>query len=77
MMYSNIDNGYDAFSLDNSYTMLSDKPGRDAQESIGASLRFDWGDIGNGSLTSITALAIPTSTSVSMQIGATTIAGRP
>jgi iron complex outermembrane receptor protein len=39
VIYSRVDNGYDAFALDNSYTMLSDKPGRDAQESIGASLR--------------------------------------
>ena len=57
VIYSKVDDGYDAFSLDNTYTMLSDKPGRDAQESIGASLRFDWDDIGRGSLTSITALA--------------------
>jgi outer membrane receptor protein involved in Fe transport len=57
LIYSRVDDGYDAFSLDNSYTMLSDKPGRDAQESIGASLRFDWDDIGTGSLTSITSLA--------------------
>ena len=54
-MYSNIDDGYDAFSLDNSYTMLSDKPGRDAQESLGASLRLDW--TGDLTVTSITALA--------------------
>jgi len=57
LMYSNIDNGYDAFSLDNSYTMLSDKPGKDAQESIGSSVRLDWSDLGDWSLTSITALA--------------------
>jgi len=57
LMYSKIDNGYDAFSLDNTYTMLSDKPGRDAQESIGASLRLDWTDIGGLTLISITALA--------------------
>jgi len=57
LIYGNVNNGYDAFSLDNSYTMLSDKPGKDAQESLGASLRFDWHEIGNGSLTSITALA--------------------
>jgi iron complex outermembrane recepter protein len=57
LIYSKVDDGYDAFSLDNTYTMLSDKPGRDAQESMGASLRFDWDDMGGGSLTSITALA--------------------
>ncbi len=57
LIYSYVDDGYDAFSLDNTYTMLSDKPGKDAQESIGASLRFDWDDVGAGNLTSITALA--------------------
>lgn len=56
VIYSKIDDGYDAFSLDNSYTMLSDKPGKDAQQSIGASLRFDL-DGAAGSLTSITAFA--------------------
>ena len=57
VIYNKIDNGYDAFALDNSYTMLSDNPGKDAQESIGASLRLDWDDVGDGTLTSITALA--------------------
>ena len=56
-IYSRVDNGYDAFALDNSYTMLSDKPGRDAQESIGTSLRLEWDKVGPGSLTSITAYA--------------------
>ena len=36
------DNGYDAFSIDNSRTTLSDKPGRDAQRSRGASLSADY-----------------------------------
>jgi iron complex outermembrane receptor protein len=57
VLYSNIDNGYDAFSLDNSFTMLSDNPGRDAQESIGSSLRLDWKDVRDMTLTSITAVA--------------------
>jgi len=57
LMFSKINDGYDAFSLDNSYTMLSDKPGKDAQESIGASLRLDWSDFGAGSLTSISSVA--------------------
>lgn len=56
-IYSKVNNGYDAFALDNSYTMLSDKPGRDAQESVGTSLRFDWDNIGDGALTSITTYA--------------------
>lgn len=56
-LYADVDDGYDAFSLDNTYTMLSDKPGRDAQESGGASLRFDWSGHAAGSLTSITSFA--------------------
>ncbi|MCG8370828.1 MAG: TonB-dependent receptor, partial [Proteobacteria bacterium] len=57
IIYSKIDNGYDAFALDNGYTTLSDKPGKDAQESVGASLRLDRSGVGDGALTSITALA--------------------
>ncbi len=57
VMYSDIDDGYDAFSLDNSYTMLSDRPGRDAQESLGTSVRLDWSGPGFMTLTSVTALA--------------------
>ena len=56
-MYADVDNGYDAFALDNGYAVLSDKPGKDAQTSIGVSLRseyFGWQDL---ILTSITALA--------------------
>ena len=56
-MYTDIDNGYDAFALDNSYTVLSDKPGTDAQKSLGASLRIDWSGPANGTLTAITAFA--------------------
>ena len=41
VMYANLDNGFDAFSLDNSLTTLSNQPGRDEQRSIGASLRLD------------------------------------
>ncbi len=57
LFYSDIDNGYDAFSLDNGYTMLSDRPGRDAQESMGASLRLAWSASDKASLTAITTLA--------------------
>jgi len=56
-LYTDVDDGYDAFSLDNTYTMLSDKPGRDAQESVGVSLRFDWSGYAAGTLTSITSFA--------------------
>lgn len=57
VLYAKIDNGYDAFSLDNTYTMLSDKPGQDAQQSLGASLRFDWSMQSDLKLTSITSIA--------------------
>jgi outer membrane receptor protein involved in Fe transport len=57
ILYSDIDNGYDAFALDNSYSMLSDNPGQDAQHSTGASLRLEWSATDFMTLTSITALA--------------------
>lgn len=57
VLYAKVDNGYDAFSLDNTYTMLSDKPGKDAQESVGASLRLDWSAFGGLMATSITSFA--------------------
>jgi outer membrane receptor protein involved in Fe transport len=38
-----IDNGYDAFSLDNDRTTLSDEPGRDEQLTNLASVRGAWG----------------------------------
>ena len=56
-MFADIDDGYDAFALDNSYTVLSDKPGKDAQKSIGASLRVEFGGWSGATLTSITAVA--------------------
>ena len=41
-MWVDLDNGYDAFSIDNSRTTLSDKPGQDAQISRAAGLRLDY-----------------------------------
>ena len=40
--FVDIDNGYDAFSLDNDRTTLSDEPGRDAQESVFAGVDVAW-----------------------------------
>lgn len=37
-----LDNGYDAFSLDNDRRTRSDEPGRDAQESTYGSITADW-----------------------------------
>ena len=56
-MFADVDNGYDAFSLDNSSVMLSDKPGKDAQESIGASLRLEYSGSPDVAVTSITSVA--------------------
>lgn len=55
-MYTDIDDGYDAFAIDNSLTVLSDKPGRDAQASAGASLKAVWRGSDTISLTSITSV---------------------
>jgi iron complex outermembrane receptor protein len=57
VLFADVDNGYDAFALDNSYTVLSDKPGKDAQRSTGASLKAEYSAWDNVTLTSITALA--------------------
>lgn len=46
-LYLNIDNGYDAFSLDNTRTTLSDEPGFDRQETHAGSLKIDWQGAGN------------------------------
>lgn len=51
------DNGYDAFSIDNSRVTLSDKPGRDAQRSFGASARLDYGGWQWATLRSVSAVA--------------------
>ncbi|MDJ0907981.1 MAG: TonB-dependent receptor [Woeseiaceae bacterium] len=56
-LISSIDNGYDAFALDSGFIMLSDNPGRDAQDSVGTSLRADWTLQTGLTLTSITAFA--------------------
>jgi len=42
LFYVNVDNGYDAFSLDNTRETLSDEPGRDRQETGVVSLKTVW-----------------------------------
>jgi len=42
LFYINVDNGYDAFSLDNNRNTLSDEPGTDAQETIALALTANW-----------------------------------
>jgi outer membrane receptor protein involved in Fe transport len=56
-MFSDVNDGYDAFAIDNSMTMLSDKPGKDAQESIGTAIKASWDGADKYSLTSITTFA--------------------
>jgi iron complex outermembrane receptor protein len=57
LLYADVDDGYDAFALDNGYTTLSDKPGRDAQRSVGASVRAEYSGWDAAALTSITGAA--------------------
>ncbi len=40
--YANIDNGYDAFSLDSTRTTLSDEPGHDRQETSAFAAKSTW-----------------------------------
>jgi outer membrane receptor protein involved in Fe transport len=40
-LHADLDNGYDAWSIDNSRASLADHPGRDSQQSDGAALRVD------------------------------------
>lgn len=42
IFYIDVDNGYDAFSLDNNRTTLSDEPGTDAQETLAVAVAADW-----------------------------------
>jgi iron complex outermembrane recepter protein len=56
-LYSDADNGYDAWSIDNSRVTLSDRPGRDAQVSKAMALRLEQ-SLPNGlSLRSISTVA--------------------
>jgi iron complex outermembrane recepter protein len=56
-MYSDVDNGYDAWTLDNSRVTLSDKPGVDAQRSLALAVRLD-ADLNDAvSLRSVTTVA--------------------
>jgi len=57
LMHVNIDNGYDAWSIHNTYTTYSNQPGRDAQLSNGAALRLSDAIEGVGELRSVTSTA--------------------
>ncbi len=42
LLHLNIDNGYDAFTLDNSRNSLSDEPGEDKQHTNALAIKTDW-----------------------------------
>jgi iron complex outermembrane recepter protein len=56
LMHVNIDDGYDAWSIYNTYTTYSNEPGRDAQLSNGAALRLV-ASLGGAELRSVTTTA--------------------
>ncbi len=56
-LHVGMDNGYDDFALDNSYTTQSDQPGEDAQTTDAASLRATIGLGGVADLVSISGVA--------------------
>lgn len=56
-IYADVDDGYDAFAIDNSLATLSDKPGRDAQRSAGFSARASWEGSAYYELVSISSVA--------------------
>ncbi|MGO5000177.1 TonB-dependent receptor [Oceanisphaera sp. W20_SRM_FM3] len=54
--YANLDNGYDAFSLDNTRHTLSDQPGHDRQETVALSGKTSW--YGNSKFIQETAISV-------------------
>ncbi|MCF6262990.1 MAG: TonB-dependent receptor [Xanthomonadales bacterium] len=57
LMHANLDNGYDAWSLDNSFTTLSDQPGKDTQQSTAAAVKVHWDGSANFAVVSTTTIA--------------------
>ena len=56
ILYADFDNGYDAWSPENGRTVFSDNPGRDEQQTTGASLKFT-GPLAGAQFVSITGIA--------------------
>ena len=56
LLYADLDNGYDAWSVDNTRITRSNQPGRDAQRSSGAALRLEY-TTAQGKWLSITSAA--------------------
>jgi iron complex outermembrane recepter protein len=57
VLHVQIDNGYDAFAIDNSRTTQSDNPSVDAQHSTGGSVRLNYSGLGAATLTVIGSAA--------------------
>jgi outer membrane receptor protein involved in Fe transport len=57
LLHANIDNGYDAWSIDNSWHSQADRPGVDTQKASAASVRFTSSALDAGKLTVIGAFA--------------------
>ncbi|HEY3516811.1 MAG TPA: TonB-dependent receptor [Gammaproteobacteria bacterium] len=55
-LYIDVDNGYDAWAIDNGFNTYSDKPGRDAQQSTAGSVRVQ-AELARVDLVSITGFA--------------------
>ena len=56
-MFTDIDNGYDAWSIDNSRVTQSDKPGRDMQRTRALAARFEYDRFDAATLRSTTSFA--------------------
>ncbi len=57
VMDVDLNDGYDAWTIDNTRTTLSNQPGFDKQQSIGASLKVSWQSPAFGQLRSTTSVA--------------------
>jgi iron complex outermembrane recepter protein len=57
LLRSQMDNGYDAFAIDNTRTTESDNPGEDHQYSTGFSARSTYSGLGSATLTTIATYA--------------------
>lgn len=56
LLFANMDNGFDAWTLDNNgYQTLTDVPGVDNQKSIGSALKFEYTGFGTIDLTAISS----------------------
>ncbi len=56
-LYTDLDNGYDAFAIDNGLTTYSDRPGEDSQQTLAAALDLRGALSGGVELVSITTAA--------------------